>query len=1388
MAEMQKTKRPLMAKIALGVLALFVILVLLVIGFRLFLTTGSGARFVENQVNSRSYGPVDRIQISGLSGDPLKSVTVERIEVLDVDGAWITLRDVTLDWNAYALLRRHIDIRKLSISQGDMIRRPVLKESEGQSGSGTTPRVTLSELSIDTFDLGEAVMGQTASFKTDGALAFEPGEDLNAQLDIVRTDEAGDALSLAIKRDPTGDIRASYELTGQPNGPVATLIQAPSDRAVRGAGLLEGSAEAGQGTLTLSSADAPLMSLSTDWDVEAFRFQAEKGAAQWPLFESLPDALNGFTLNGTVSREENRRFELRYNAQAGRAIISGMRPVDNSLPDSFSLNASLKSPLGSIEAAEGYDVADIALDGIITGLNSTSITYEGDAKAQGLSSPYGQADTVQGPVKLTLLDRKALDSTLQLTITNAKTNQNLPISLNKTVILKGTGRYEFVPQTLSDLDMSLTTGADTLTAKGRANIKSKQFNIVGQVKASLIERRAMLAGRLDADYSIGGDNLLTIKSDGRYRLKDQIEGPASAVIGETLLFQTEFTRGDERMTINMLDVSTNTLKLALNGTVSDKLNISGEVLTTEAIAIGSLTAASETTASFVVSGTRDNPSVRLDATSPIINIGSQTLESVRLRTELEGPIDRISGPIQIDMETQYGPFTGSANIARQDNQIGFSDVGLSVDRLQADGDIGINIDTKLVTGAMRVTTDSLDPDTADINVNFSEQGVQQRINIDGKAENLAVGDWRLDVFEASLSGVLSDMNGKVVLSGVYGSDIFGKPISLETPLAISFVQANEETPFSVAVEVMPDAKFGMTPIKTLSPTQIFYQASELKVASNLSVGTGAISLDFHDKGNVQNLVIDGNDIPVALLPLPNRLRDSRGRVSVAADISTQNKTPKGEFSVQLKDWRGNAMSRGEGIDATLRGFIDQGVYRLTLQGQSEPDLRMNGQALIPLTNEGRFFGLAPDVAKPITGRFAVSGAAAPLIGLALIDESDIEGSVIIETQISGSLNAPKVSGKAQANGIGFELTEYGTQIRGGVINASFSNDSLRVDEFSFQDAKSGKIAGQGTFKLGLMGQPMGELNLTSTNFTLSDRRDLSAVLSGELTYTLDANGGKLSGQTRLPSLDVKEFVSAGYKPVDIEVTEINRPETDIASPPRQNMKPTRLDVVVKAPRQVFVRSRGLDIELSVDAQIKGTSAKPLIYGTANVIRGGYKIAGKTLSFEKGEITFDGAFNDAKINFIANTVTPNLKAGVTITGTVSAPEVTLTSTPERPQDEILSALLFGRSVTELSPVEGVQLASALAQLSGVGGGFDIVGGLRSVIGIDQLSLDVAQDGATRVVGGKYLTKDVYLQVFSGVGASDTGAIIDWDIRKNLALRSRLRADNDRSLSLKWKRDF
>ncbi len=100
----------------------------------------------------------------------------------------------------------------------------------------------------------------------------------------------------------------------------------------------------------------------------------------------------------------------------------------------------------------------------------------------------------------------------------------------------------------------------------------------------------------------------------------------------------------------------------------------------------------------------------------------------------------------------------------------------------------------------------------------------------------------------------------------------------------------------------------------------------------------------------------------------------------------------------------------------------------------------------------------------------------------------------------------------------------------------------------------------------------------------------------------------------------------------------------------------------------------------------------------------------------------------------------------------------------PQDELLSRILFGTSITNLSAPEALQLASAVAALQSGTGSLDPINALRKAIGLDRLRIvpaDVATGQKTAIGAGKYITRKLYVEVVTdGAGLfRDAGRISD-----------------------------
>ena len=129
-----------------------------------------------------------------------------------------------------------------------------------------------------------------------------------------------------------------------------------------------------------------------------------------------------------------------------------------------------------------------------------------------------------------------------------------------------------------------------------------------------------------------------------------------------------------------------------------------------------------------------------------------------------------------------------------------------------------------------------------------------------------------------------------------------------------------------------------------------------------------------------------------------------------------------------------------------------------------------------------------------------------------------------------------------------------------------------------------------------------------------------------------------------------------------------------------------------------------------------------------MIRGRYSFSGHQFELEQGIINFNGPMMNPTLAIRAETRIDNVTAGIQVAGSAQQPDITFISTPTLPQDEILSRILFGSNVANLSPMQAVQLAAALNGLRGGSGGLNPMGKLQGATGLDRIGI-VSGDEAT-----------------------------------------------------------
>ncbi|TBN40410.1 DUF490 domain-containing protein [Paracoccus subflavus] len=231
--------------------------------------------------------------------------------------------------------------------------------------------------------------------------------------------------------------------------------------------------------------------------------------------------------------------------------------------------------------------------------------------------------------------------------------------------------------------------------------------------------------------------------------------------------------------------------------------------------------------------------------------------------------------------------------------------------------------------------------------------------------------------------------------------------------------------------------------------------------------------------------------------------------------------------------------------------------------------------------------------------------------------------------------------------------------------------------------------------------------------------------------------------------------------------------------------PPRLDLRINAPNQVFVRGRGVDAELGGSLQVQGTTRNAIPIGFLELIRGRVDLLGRRFTLTEGLVELQGSLIPV-IRLVAETEQNGITTRIIFDGEVRDPEITFESSPDLPEEEVLSQLLFGRGLDSISPLQAAQLANAIAVLAGRGGA-GIIGNLRDQVGLDDLDLATDDQGNVQVRAGKYLSENLYTDV--AVGADGRSTLnLNLDVTDSLTARGSVGTDGDSTLGIYFERDY
>ena len=530
-------------------------------------------------------------------------------------------------------------------------------------------------------------------------------------------------------------------------------------------------------------------------------------------------------------------------------------------------------------------------------------------------------------------------------------------------------------------------------------------------------------------------------------------------------------------------------------------------------------------------------------------------------------------------------------------------------------------------------------------------------------------------------------------------------------------------------------------------------------------------------------------VPLSLVALLAPDMALRGAVDGSATIGGTVAQPDGRMIVSGRDlgWGGTGGALVSGIGAKANVAVSRGRVNADIEARGGDRLRATARLSVPWVWNG---------AAPIAGRLRMTGdmgalsAALPLNGTALL------GRLQADVTMGGTVAAPVWSGRAAITDGRIDHFATGTLLSKVAATAVLAGNTVTVTGTG-GDGGKGRVAFDG--RAALSGAY--DAKAVLTEFRVLSTGEGEATASGTLSVAGSGQGGHLSGALVVDRAELDISRLAGGGPPTLDVIEVDGKGRPIAPAPKTSPAPASagpslpmaLDVGV-AIHHAYVRGRGLESEWRGAVKATGTLEKPVLSGSLNPVRGRYDLFGRIFTLSPASsVTFAGGpAIDPLLDVSAQAQAQDIVATVQVGGSADHPSVGFTSTPPLPKEEILARLLFGKDVGTLTSFQQLQLAQMAAVGLGLGGngGFDPLGDLRTLLGLDMLEVGGGQGGSAggpTLSLGKYIGPDTFVRVEQGVQGVGR-VMLEENVGHGLSVTTGIGDQSGGSVGFTWKQDY
>ena len=1369
-----------------SLVALAVLLILGLIGAAIWLDSDSGHRFIIRQVEAQAPENGLRIRIDDIEGSIYAGAQVQGLELADPKGRFFHAGTVAVEWNPLAWIFNELNISEAVITRAKLDRLPELIDSGEDQPLLPNFDIFIGAFRADNLELGPAITGSSQFADLSGSADIRAGRAM-VLLDAATT-RSGDKILLALNAEPDREkLDIDAEIIAPAGGVLAGMLGLEQDLSVTLEG--DGSWRKWDGEFKALINGEPAAQVTLEAREGLFAYDGQLTASMLPDGVAQKLAAPNLVLNGTASVEnrlvaldlEARSAALSFTAKGGidlgRNSLDAMR-LETRLIDPSALAANLKAQDFELKALLNGKFSELRYQYLLTApqlaLGKTLLT---NVRGEG----EGQRDAGGWSIPVELSVAKLIG--------NGELLQQLLSGFNAKALL----RYE------NDLLFAERARVATNVANGTLDLELRpstgDFSVDIDANAPGFAVRGVGVADIVASINLGpASSGLSVDGQVNARLRRFDIGFLRELAGGLPELQTGLALGPDGL-LRFTDLVVKAPEISFRG--------SGKQTGAATFAFqGSGRQDTYGRFDLKLDGALDRPRVALLLDSPLPALGLSAV-SLQLTPATAGFAYIATGG------STLGPFSSNGMIVTATGQ----DTAVRVDRLL--------VSDTLATGTIRPTAQGLAGRLAisgggvNGDVVFRPGSDRQLIRANLKAENARFDGnppifIRTGVLDADIVLIdgKSNIDATLRAQGISRGELMVGRIAANAKLvngsgSATFTVAGTRGStfeFQAKADITPDryqltgsGQFEGRVLRLTQKLDLRRSGDGWTMApTTISYGSGSARMSGRWATGNSNLVMALTKMPLSLVDIAYPDLGLGGTVNGTVKLTqSRSQVPVGEAKLTVKGLTRSGLiltsapvDLGLNIAISQRNAAARGIIK-------SPEGKTIGRF------QGRVTGLGGGrwqdelMRKPLFAQARFSGGAESLWRLTGVETFDLTGPVSASADVSGSLANPQIEGLVRTSNARLESPLTGTVVSNIKTVGRFDGSRLVLPKLTGVTSGGGTVSGSGSFNFAVEpDEGIGiVMDINAQQAALIARDDFAATVTGPIKIRSSADGGLISGDVTL-NRSFFRFgqASATASLPDIKTREINRRADE--RPVQVRSRPWRFDLTADAPNRLRVEGLGLDSEWGANLKITGPVDNFIMVGDANLIRGNYTFAGRRFRLERGRIRFVG---NQPVNPIldieAEANLTGLNATINVTGTGNQPEIAFTSIPALPQDELLSRVLFGASIADLSAPEAVQLAAAVASLNS-GGGLDPINQLRKAVGLDRLRIlpsDTDTGSGTSIAAGKYITRRVYVELITdGKGYSATQ--LEFQITRWLSILSTISTLGRQSANVRISKDY